>query len=139
MALELELPDLVAYLDEIFPQVRGEFTYEALEENAVRIRLNVQPHHLRPGNTISGPSMFSLADVAVYAMVLGRLGRVPMAVTTNCAMDFMRKPQAGRDLIAEGRLLKLGRLLAVGDVHIRSDGSDDLVARATMTYAIPPR
>jgi uncharacterized protein (TIGR00369 family) len=82
--------------------------------------------------------MFALADVAVYLAILSRIGPVALAVTTNCAIDFMRKPAAGRDLIGEARLLKLGRVLAVGDVLIRSEGEEAPVARAGLTYSIPP-
>jgi acyl-coenzyme A thioesterase PaaI-like protein len=82
--------------------------------------------------------MFALADVAIYLMILSRIGPVALAVTTNCAIDFLRKPAAGRDLIAEARLLKLGRVLAVGDVLIYSEGTADPVARASLTYSIPP-
>ena len=73
-----------------------------------------------------------------YARRLALIGREALAVTTNCSIDFMRKPAAGADLIATGQLLKLGRVLAIGDVHLRSEGSPDLVARATLTYSIPP-
>jgi len=66
------------------------------------------------------------------------IGPKALAVTTNCSIDFMRKPAAGVDLIAECRLLKLGRVLAVGDVLIRSEGQSEPVARATLTYSIPP-
>jgi acyl-coenzyme A thioesterase PaaI-like protein len=82
--------------------------------------------------------MFALADVAMYLAILARIGPVALAVTTNISMDFMRKPAAGRDLIGSVRLLKLGRVLAVGDVLIRSEGSEDVVARAGLTYSIPP-
>ncbi len=82
--------------------------------------------------------MFSLADVAVYLAILAMIGPVELAVTTSASIDFMRKPEAGRDLIGEARLLKLGRMLAVGDVLIRSEGSEAIVARASLTYAIPP-
>ena len=82
--------------------------------------------------------MFELADFAMYAAVLSRIGRVALAVTTSANIDFMRKPEAGRDLVASVRVLKLGRVLAVGDVMIRSDGSDAIVARASLTYSIPP-
>lgn len=138
MALQLNVDEVKAFLDEVFPQVRGEFQIDALAPMSATMRLLTAEHHLRPGGTVSGPSMFSLADVCVYVMVLAMVGRKELAVTTNGSIDFMRKPVAGADLIAEGRLLKLGKLLAVGDVHIRSEGSDNLVARATMTYAIPP-
>ncbi|TNF57900.1 MAG: PaaI family thioesterase [Rhodobacteraceae bacterium] len=130
--------EMNAYLDEIFPQVRGDFHVDRLAPGEITLRLKVAERHLRPGGTVSGPAMFGLADVTVYALVLGMIGRVPLAVTTNASLDFLRKPEAGRDLIAEGRLLKLGRQLAVGDVLLRSEGSDAVVARAAMTYAIPP-
>ena len=138
MGLALSREELSAYLDEIFPQVRGEFTVDALAPMEITMRLNVRDGHLRPGGTVSGPSMFALADVTVYALVLSMVGRQALAVTTNCSIDFMRKPEAGRDLVATGRLLKLGRALAVGDVLLQSDGSDKPVARASLTYSIPP-
>lgn len=138
MPLVLNRFEVADYLDEVFPQVRGDFEIDDLQDMAVTMRLKVCDRHLRPGGTVSGPSMFSLADCAVYVMVLGMLGRRALTVTTNCSIDFMRKPTAGADLIAHGKLLKLGKLLAVGDVHLKSDGADDLVARATLTYAIPP-
>lgn len=139
MTLAMNADEVMAYLDEVFPQVRGDFAIDALDEESITIRLLTDERHLRPGGTVSGPSMFALADCAVYMMVLARIGRQAMAVTTNCSLDFMRKPEAGKDLIAECRLLKLGRALAVGDVLIHSDGFDKAVARATMTYSIPPK
>lgn len=130
--------ELQAFLGREFPQVAGDFVVEAAGEETV-IRLVVAERHLRPGGTVSGPSMFALADVGLYLAILHRLGPVALAVTTNCSMDFMRKPEAGRDLIAKVRLLKLGRVLAVGDVLIFSDGGTAPVARASLTYSIPPR
>jgi uncharacterized protein (TIGR00369 family) len=103
------------------------------------VRLPVADRHLRPGGTISGPTMFSLADVSMYLATMAMIGPVTLAVTTNCSIDFMRKPAAGVDLIATGRLLKLGRVLAVGDVLIHSEGTIAPVARASLTYAIPPK
>jgi uncharacterized protein (TIGR00369 family) len=105
---------------------------------AIRMRLHVGERNLRPGGTVSGPAMFSLADVAVYLAILAMIGPEALAVTTNCSIDFMRKPAAGRDLVAEARLLKLGRVLAVGDVLLYSEGAAEPVARATLTYSIPP-
>lgn len=138
MALKFTSEELIAFLDEVFPQMQGEFSIEKLEKMAVRVRLNVQERHLRPGGTVSGPSIFALADVSVYMAVLAMVGREALAVTTNCSIDFMRKPKADSDLIAECKLLKLGRVLAVGDVLIFSEGQADPVARATLTYSIPP-
>ncbi|WP_333684061.1 PaaI family thioesterase [Pontibaca methylaminivorans] len=136
--LVLEREELAAYLDEVFPQVRDDFRIERLSPGEITLRLLTGERHLRPGGTVSGPVMFALADVAVYALVLAMIGREALAVTTNCSIDFMRKPAAGRDLLAGAKLLKLGRTLAVGDVLIRSEGSEAPVARATLTYSIPP-
>ena len=82
--------------------------------------------------------MMGLADFAMYVAVLASFGAVPLAVTTNLNINFLRRP-AQRDLIGEARLIKLGKRLAVGDVAIHSDGEDDMVAHATLTYSIPPR
>lgn len=130
--------ELQAYLSKVFPQADGDFAIEKLDDMYARVRLLVGEKHLRPGGTVSGPSIFSLADCTVYMAVLAMIGRVPLAVTTGGSIDFMRKPRDGVDLIAECTLLKLGRSLAVGDVHIRSDGDAAVVARATFTYSIPP-
>ena len=91
---------------------------------------------LRPGGTVSGPIMMALADFTMYVAVLSAIGWVPLAVTTNLTINFLKKP-AARDLFAEARLIKLGKRLAVGEVGIRSDGEDELVAHVTSTYSIP--
>ena len=139
MDLAFDAEGLAAYMAEIFPQVAEDFAVDDLSTSGITMRLKVADRHLRPGGTVSGPAMFSLADVTVYALVLSRLGPRALAVTTNCSLDFMRKPEAGRDIIARGTLLKLGRSLAVGDVHMFSEGADHMVARSTMTYSIPPK
>ncbi|WBU63665.1 PaaI family thioesterase [Paracoccus aerodenitrificans] len=140
MGLQMDAEGLNAFLAAEFPQVAGDFTVEEVSaERGVRMRLNVTDAHLRPGGTVSGPAMFALADLAIYCVILSRIGPVALAVTTNASFDFMRKPAAGQDLLAECRLLKLGRTLAVGDVLIYSEGISDPVARSAMTYAIPPR
>lgn len=139
MELVFNKTELMQYLEDVFPQVRGEFAIEALAPGQVTMRLKVQDRHLRPGGTVSGPSMFALADVSVYALVLAHLGEEALAVTTNASFDFMRKPHGGRDLLGRAKLLKLGRSLAVGDVLLFSEGQPEPVARSTMTYAIPPK
>lgn len=138
MKLKMDKDAIKAFLKSDFPQIADDFEIDSLGEDVTRVRLKVGEHHLRPGGTISGPSMFGLADVGVYLAILARIGPVALAVTTNCSIDFMRKPAAGKDLIADIRILKLGRSLAVGDVLIVSDGTDAPVARASLTYAIPP-
>jgi uncharacterized protein (TIGR00369 family) len=129
---------LEAFLAAEFGQVAADFAVDAVTEGGIDLRLRVAGRHLRPGGTVSGPSMFALADVGVYLAVLSRIGPAALAVTTGCSMDFLRKPEAGRDLVARVPLLKLGRRLAVGDALILQEGADGPVARATMTYAIPP-
>ena len=119
-----------------FPQVAGDFKIEGLGDGYARVRMLIGERNLRPGGTVSGPAMFSLADVSVYVCILSMIGPKALAVTTSCSMDFMRKP-AARDLLAETRMLKLGKRLAVGDVLIHSEGQPKPVARATMTYSIP--
>ncbi len=138
MSLALNKEELTEYLEQVFPQVHRDFVVEALTEETITMRLRVEDRHLRPGGTVSGPSMFGLADVCVYALVLARKGRQSLAVTTNSSLDFLRKPDGSRDLLATCRLLKLGKTLAVGDVLLFSEGSEKPVARASMTYSIPP-
>lgn len=138
MELKMDIPALQDFLLRDFPQVGDDFAIDALTTDELVVRLRVTDKHLRPGGTVSGPSMFALADVGLYLAILARLGPVALAVTTNCSIDFMRKPAAGRDLLGHVRLLKLGRVLAVGDVLIYSDGDPKPVARASLTYSIPP-
>ncbi|MEZ5912101.1 MAG: PaaI family thioesterase [Paracoccaceae bacterium] len=138
MTLALDRDALTGFLKAEFPQVSDDFAIDAQNEAGITVRLKVADRHLRPGGTVSGPSIFALADVAIYLAILARIGPVALAVTTNCSIDFMRKPAAGTDLVAEARLLKLGRVLAVGDVLIRSAGMAEPVARASLTYSIPP-
>lgn len=139
MELKMDKLALEAFLAAEFPQVDGDFAIETVAQDTLSVRMKVAERHLRPGGTVSGPSMFALADVGVYLAVLARLGPVALAVTTNCSIDFMRKPAAGADLLAHVRILKMGRALAVGDVLIYSLGMDAPVARASLTYAIPPK
>lgn len=139
MAPVMTIYELEALLDEVFPQVSRDFKVLTLDDMAVTVRLNVNDSHLRPGGTVSGPSMFGLADVSVYIAVMAMVGPEALAVTTNSSIDFMRKPAAGVNLIAECRLLKLGKVLAVGDVLMYSEGDPKPVARASMTYSIPPK
>ena len=93
---------------------------------------------VRPGGTVAGPALMALADVCMYAVVLGLIGRVELAVTTNLSINFLRKPEP-RDLVAECRLLKLGKRLAVGEVTLLSDGMPEPVAHVTSTYSIPAK
>lgn len=139
MTLKMNVAELTEFMAAEFPQVAPDFVIDRLEPMEIDLRLKVEGRHLRPGGTVSGPSMFSLADCAIYLAVLAMIGPQGLAVTTNGSIDFMRKPASGRDVVARCRLLKLGRVLAVGDVLMFSDGMDQPVARASMTYSIPPR
>ncbi|MDP3194597.1 PaaI family thioesterase [Tabrizicola sp.] len=138
MQLRMDQAALSAFLVRDFGQLAADFAVERVGPEGLVLRLKVAERHLRPGGTVSGPSIFSLADVAMYLAILARIGPVALAVTTNCAVDFMRKPAAGRDLLGEARVLKLGRTLAVGDVMVFSEGAPEPVARASLTYSIPP-
>lgn len=133
--------DLTAFLDREFPQMHaGGCTYHVDEIGplSARMRMDYHERHLRPGGTLSGPSMMALADLALYAAILAHIGPVALAVTTSLNFNFLRKPEP-RALIAECRLLKLGKRLAVGEVSIFSEGSADVVCHATGTYSIPDR
>lgn len=129
--------ELNAFLASEFPQ--SPCSVEAVGERAATVRHRVGPAQLRPGGTVSGPVLMTTADVALYAALLGAIGKVPLAVTTNLNINFMRKPSADRDIIGECRLMKVGRTLAVGEVWLYSEGQDEPVAHATGTYAIPPQ
>ncbi len=139
MAVVMNADQLNAFMRKAFHQVADDFHVDHVGEGEVTIRLMTTERHLRPGGTISGPTMFSLADVAAYLITLSQIGPKALAVTTNCSIDFMRKPEAGVDLIAKARLLKLGKQLSVSDVLLYSEGMEKPVARASLTYAIPPK
>ena len=135
----LSVEELEAFLHEEFPQVfhaDSGLTIEEARHGGARVRQAYRRTFVRPGGTISGPTMMALADFAMYVAVLASIGPVPLAVTTNLNINFLRRPGTG-DLVAEARLMKLGRRLAVGEVAIRSDGKEDVVAHATSTYSIP--
>jgi len=110
---------------------------EHLDQGATRLRVPFRDDFLRPGGTISGPVLMAAADLALYGAVLSLIGPVELAVTTNLNINFLRRPHPG-DVIAEARILKLGKRLAVGEVGLYLDGEEDLVAHVTATYSIPP-
>jgi uncharacterized protein (TIGR00369 family) len=132
------IADIERFIEAHFPQAVGFAHIEALDEQAIRLRLGVEPHHLRPGGTVSGPALMTLADTAIYYLVLSRIGPVPLAVTTDLHIHFLRRPRPDADVLATAELLKLGRRLAVARVTLCSDGDAAPVAHATGTYAIPP-
>ncbi len=137
----MTVAELEAFLDREFPQIHfGGRTYHVEEVGPLyaRLRMDYHERHIRPGGTISGPAMMSLADLGLYVVILAHIGPVALAVTTNLAFNFLRKPEQ-RGLVADCRLLKLGKRLAVGEVGIRSEGETELVCHATGTYSIPAR
>jgi uncharacterized protein (TIGR00369 family) len=138
--LAMSVAEVEAFLDREFPQIHfGGRSYHVEEVGplSARIRMAYHERHIRPGGTISGPAMMALADLALYVAILANIGPVALAVTTNLSFNFLRKP-GQRDMIAQCRLLKLGKRLAVGEVILRSDGDEAIVCHATGTYAIPP-
>ena len=137
-SLAMDAAHLQAFLGEAFPQVAQDFAVQEATPERLVVALETAERHLRPGGTVSGPTMFALADVAMYLAVLARIGPEALAVTTNVSIDFMRKPPAGARLTCTARVLKLGRALAVGDAMIEAPGLDGPVARASLTYSIPP-
>lgn len=136
----MSVEELDRFMDIAFPQMHegGRLNViEAVGPGTARLRLRYSDRNLRPGGTISGPAMMALADYAMYAVVLAHIGPVALAVTTNLNINFLRKPSPA-DIVAEAKLLKLGRRLAVGDVLMWQDGQDGPVAHVTSTYSIPP-
>ncbi len=138
-ASKLSVKELDRLLSTEFPEMFNPLSGYSIAEvwrGGCRVRKQFDAQSLRPGGTIAGTTMMALADFAAYVAILGTIGWVPLAVTTNLNINFLKKP-AARDLVGEAKLLKLGKRLAVADVSIRSDGGDDLVAHATATYSIP--
>lgn len=131
--------EISAFWEEQFPQARSGRDFEILSvvPGEAVLRMNPDERHLRPGGTISGPALFTLADLAAYAALLAHIGPVALIVTTNMSMNFMRRPPPAA-LIGTCRIMKLGRRLAVVEVGIRPETGGDLVAHATGTYSVPP-
>ena len=137
-AAKMSVAELEKFLHEEFPQAfsDGDITIESADGETCLLRRRFDERMLRPGGTVSGPTLMAMADFAMYVVLLSAIGPVGLAVTTNLNINFLRKP-AQADLIAEARLMKVGKRLAVGEVTIYSDGSSDAVAHVTSTYSIP--
>jgi uncharacterized protein (TIGR00369 family) len=125
------------FAKKFFPQARMPIEIEELRDGFLRMRVAVTDRYLRPGGTVSGPALMTIADTAMYYLVLGMIGPVALALTTNLNINFLRAPKLA-DVIAEAHMLKLGKRLAVGQVTMYSVGTEDPVAHATVTYSIPP-
>jgi uncharacterized protein (TIGR00369 family) len=130
--------ELQTFLLGAFPEAPSTMVVEDSGEWGARLRLPVTKAHGRPGGTVSGPALMGLADGAAWLAILAQIGPVALAVTTSLHIDFLRKPPLV-DMVAEGRVLKLGKTLGVVEVALRAAGRDDIVAKAQVTYSIPPR
>jgi acyl-coenzyme A thioesterase PaaI-like protein len=133
-SLAMTISELQDMLDGSFPGVTLPYTVDGLTPTTARLRQHVGVSHSRPGGTVSGPALMALADCAAWAVILGRIGPVALSVTTSLHIDFLRKPDLV-DLVAEATLLKLGKVWIVDPL----DGNDEMVAKAQVTYSIPPR
>jgi acyl-coenzyme A thioesterase PaaI-like protein len=128
--------EIIEFLAQVFPQTKCEVV--AVGNGTATLKHPVGVDDLRPGGTVSGPVLMTVADVALYVAIFGAIGIVPLAVTTSLSFNFLRKPAADKSIIGVCKLLKLGKSLAVGEVTLYSEGSDEAVAHAVGTYAIPP-
>ena len=140
-AAVMSIPEIEELLGREFPQSMrpgGGLKIEHVEYALARVRKAFNPNSLRPGGTISGPTQMALADFALYVAIFSAIGPQTLAVTTNLNINFLRKPEQ-TDLVADARLMKVGKRLVIGEVTIRSDGADDPVAHVTATYSVPPR
>jgi len=133
----MTVDELQQFLIDGFPFDPPAFVVEEVRDHRIRVRLPVLPSHGRPGGTVSGPALMSLADCTAWLAIVGHIGPVPLAVTTSLHIDFLRKP-ALIDVVATGTVLKLGRRLAVVEVAMVSEGGEAVIAKAQVTYSIPP-
>jgi uncharacterized protein (TIGR00369 family) len=136
---KMSVAELVRFLHDEFPQAfrGGDLIIESADGETCRLRQRYSDKMLRPGGTVSGPTLMALADCAMYVVLLSAIGPVALAVTTNLSINFLRKGAPGQDLLAAARLLKLGKRLAVGEVNLLSGTSPDPIAHVTATYSIP--
>jgi uncharacterized protein (TIGR00369 family) len=134
--IRLNAAEISEFLGQVFPGVLDHFVIEEVRPMYARVRMLFSDSRLRPGGTISGPSLMTLADTGLWVALLAMIGREPLSVTSHLDIDFLRKPAAA-DVIAETTLYKIGKRLAVGDVLMYSDGETVPCARASVTYAIP--
>jgi uncharacterized protein (TIGR00369 family) len=136
---KMTVPELEKFLRHEFPQAfsAGDIAIEAADGASCRLRQRYSDQMLRPGGSISGPTLMALADFAMYVVLLSAIGPVGLAVTTSLNINFLRKGLPKQDVRAAARILKLGRRLAVGEVNLSSAGSPDPIAHVTATYSIP--
>jgi uncharacterized protein (TIGR00369 family) len=133
----MTVEQLQQMLDDSFPGARIPYQIEEVTGSSLRMTLAVDQSNSRPGGTVSGPTLMALADCAAWMVIVGQIGPVALSVTTSLHIDFLRKPDLV-DVQADAVLLKLGKRLAVAEVAMSSVGSDAVVAKAQVTYSIPP-
>jgi uncharacterized protein (TIGR00369 family) len=138
-AAKMSVPELEKFLRREFPQAfgDGDITIESADGETCLLRQRYDERMLRPGGTVSGPTLMALADFAMYVVLLSAIGPVGLAVTTNLNINFLRKGLPGQDVLAAAKILKLGKRLAVGEVSLLSGTSPDPIAHVTATYSIP--
>ncbi len=136
MKILMSKRELELFMKKEFSQVSKNFKILDLDLGPISMKMNVLHEHLRPGDTISGPTMFLLADISFYLATLSLIGPKSLTVTTNCSINFLRKPNK-HDLTSKARILKIGKTLSVGDVLIYSLDKTKPVAHASLTYSIP--
>lgn len=124
------------FLSDHFPQGEGFGRVEDAGDGWVLMRLTVDNNHLRPGGTVSGPTMMGMADVAIWASLQTKIGPSPMTVTGNLNINFLSKPKPV-DLLARARVLRVGRRMGVGECYLYSGDEDSMVAHVTANYSIP--
>lgn len=129
--------EIAAFIAAEFPQTKCQV--EEVGNGGATVSHRIGHSELRPGGTVSGPALMSIADVALYVAILGEIGIVPMAVTTSLTINFLRKPSADKSIVGVCKLIKVGKSLVVGEVYLYSEGSSDAVAHVVGTYSIPPR
>ena len=137
MNLKMNVEELSTFLAREFPQFQCEII--AVTADVAVVKQMINDSHLRPGGSVSGPTMMALADVALYVAILSKVGPVALAVTTDFTCHFLNKPEANKDLVAKASLLKLGKRLVIGEVSVFSEGESEPVAHVVATYSIPPR
>jgi uncharacterized protein (TIGR00369 family) len=140
-AAKMSVAELEKFLRTEFPQSfgSGDTRVESADGETCLLRQRYGDHMLRPGGTVSGPTLMALADCAMYVVLLSAIGPVGLAVTTNLNINFLRKGEAGHDVLAAAKILKLGKRLAVGEVTLLSGNSPDPIAHVTATYSIPTK
>ncbi len=136
-ALKMNAAELLEFLRQTFPHAAsGGATIESVDAGGLVLALDADEEHLRPGGTLSGPTFMWMVDLAMYLAILSRIGPMALAVTTNLEIHFLRKSGPAR-ILAKASILKLGKRLAVGNVTVTTSESDEPLAFATVTYALP--